>query len=132
MTQRVGIDLTSVAAVREAVATHGQAYLRRVFTAQEVTDCAGDPARLAGRFAAKEAALKVLRPAADTAVPWNHIEVVRDRGGYVELVLTGLAADRALDEGLSGFSVSLSHEGEAACAVVSCEVAVSMSVQNGR
>ncbi len=122
MGQRVGIDLTSVAAVRDAVSAHGEAYLDRVYTPRERADCGDDPARLAGRFAAKEAALKVLRPTSDTSLPWNQIEVVRAPGGWVELELSARAAGRARELGLAGFSVSLSHEGEVACAVVSCEV----------
>ena len=118
MGQRVGIDLTSVEAVREAVEAHGERYLRRVYTDREVADCQGDPTRLAARFAAKEAARKVLRPGPGTPLPWPEIEVVRDADGWVDLVLTGRAAARAAEQGLSGFTLSLSHEGASACAVV--------------
>ena len=118
---RVGIDLTSVSGVRDAVAAHGDRYLTRVYTSRELLDCGGDPARLAGRFAAKEAAIKVLRPRQDTALPWSDIEVLRQPGGHVELRLGGSAALRAEQEGLAAFSVSLSHEGDAACAVVLAE-----------
>jgi holo-[acyl-carrier protein] synthase len=118
MAQRVGIDLTSVEAVRDAISAHGERYLDRVYTPAEQADCAGDPARLAGRFAAKEAALKVLRPATTDALPWNDIEVVRETGGHVELRLAGRAAAHASAQGLQDFAVSLSHEGDAACAVV--------------
>ena len=120
MAQRVGIDLTSVSAVRAAVSEHGERYLERVFTQRERADCDADPSRLAARFAAKEAAIKVLRPDPSTALPWSHIEVVRAPGGHVELELAGLAAEHAQAHGLSGFAVSLSHEGDAACAVVLC------------
>jgi holo-[acyl-carrier protein] synthase len=121
MASRVGIDLTSVSDVQDAIAAHGDRYLSRVYTPQELQDCAGDPARLAGRFAAKEAAIKVLRPGQETALPWSDIEVVRQPGGHVELRLGGLAAERASHEGLEGFAVSLSHEGNTACAVVLAE-----------
>jgi len=121
MASRVGIDLASVSDVREAVAAHGDRYLRRVYTPQELLDCGGDPARLAGRFAAKEAALKVLRPRRDTALPWSDIEVRRDPEGWTELRLVGSAALRAEHEGLASFSVSMSHEGDTACAVVMAE-----------
>lgn len=121
MASRVGIDLASVSEVREAVAAHGDRYLTRVYTAQELLDCGGDPARLAGRFAAKEAAIKVLRPGQDTALPWSDIEVLRRPGGHVELRLGGSAAQRAQHEGLLAFSVSLSHEGDTAVAVVLAE-----------
>ncbi|MCU1601186.1 MAG: acpS [Frankiales bacterium] len=121
MASRVGIDLASVSDVREAVAAHGDRYLRRVYTPQELVDCGGDPARLAGRFAAKEAAIKVLRPRRDTALPWSDIEVLRHSDGWTELRLGGSAALRAEHEGLAAFSVSLSHEGDTACAVVMAE-----------
>ena len=118
MSSRVGIDLTSVTAVREAVHEHGERYLSRVYTPQELTDCAGDPGRLAGRFAVKEAAIKVLRPATDMPLPWRDIEVVREPDGHVELRLLRRAAAQAVAQGLDGFAISLSHEGDAACAVV--------------
>ena len=121
MASRVGIDLASVADVREAVAAHGDRYLRRVYTAQELLDCGGDPARLAGRFAAKEAVIKVLRPRRDTALPWSDIEVLRHPEGWTEVRLAGSAARRAEHEGLAAFSVSMSHEGDTACAVVMAE-----------
>jgi holo-[acyl-carrier protein] synthase len=118
MAQRVGIDLTSVEQVRDAVRVHGERYLRRIYTPAELADCAGDPARLAGRFAAKEAALKVLRPGRSEALPWSEIEVLRAPDGQVELRLAGRAAAHATAHGLADFAVSLSHEGDAACAVV--------------
>lgn len=122
MAQRVGIDLTSVEAVRVAVGAHGDRYLTRVYTPAELADCGGDPARLAGRFAAKEAAIKVLRPRSSEALPWSDIEVVRRPGGHVELHLAGLAAAHAEQQGLEDFAVSLSHEGESACAVVVAQI----------
>ena len=119
----MGIDLASVTEVREAVDAHGDRYLQRVYTTQELLDCDGDPARLAGRFAAKEAAIKVLRPTRDTSLPWSDIEVLRSPEGWTELRLGGSAALRAEDEGLGAFAVSLSHEGDTACAVVVADAA---------
>jgi holo-[acyl-carrier protein] synthase len=128
----VGIDLTSVEVVREAVSAHGHRYLDRVYTPAEQADCAGDPARLAGRFAAKEAAVKVLRPAPDEALPWSDIEVVREPDGHVELRLAGLAAAHADAQGLADFAVSLTHEGDAACAVVVAQTRVEGAGSNCR
>jgi len=66
MAVRVGIDLVSVDAVRQSLSEHGEHYLSRVYSEREVRDCTTpsgpDPERLAARFAAKEATLKVLRP----------------------------------------------------------------------
>ena len=121
MSLRAGIDLTSVDAVRESISTHGQHYLDRVYTEREIKDCTGpggvDPERLAARFAAKEAALKVLRPG-ETGVSLREIEVVRSPAGWVELELTGPAATLARDGGLREFAVSITHEAGYASAVV--------------
>lgn len=118
MGQRVGIDLTTAQDVRDAITRHGEAYLARIFTSGERADCGDDPTRLAARFAAKEAAIKVLRPPATDALPWTDIAVVRLPDGHVELSLTGLAARSAAAQGLQDFAVSLTHEAGAACAVV--------------
>lgn len=121
MPLRVGIDLVSVESVDDAIREHADRYLERIYTARELADCAGSPERLAARFAAKEAVLKILRPD-DDAVPWRTIEVVRNRGGWVELALSGPAAARARETGVTGFAVSLTHEATFASAVVVAEL----------
>lgn len=124
MSVRAGIDLVSVDAVRDSLAAHGERYLGRVFTEREVQDCTGatgiDAERLAARFAAKEAALKVLRPG-EVGLSLKEIEVRRAPGGWVELELSGPAAELAADGGLSDFAVSITHEaGWASAVVVAC------------
>ncbi len=122
MALRVGTDLVEIRSVRESVERFGTDYLERVFTPSELTDCTGeagvDPARLAARFAAKEATLKVLRPSPDEAVPWRSIEVVRAPGGWVELELHDAAAALAASAGLTELAVSLTHECDYASATV--------------
>lgn len=122
---RVGIDLVSVDSVQESVRTHATRYLERVYTESELQDCrteAGlDAERLAARFAAKEAALKVLRPS-DEGVAWRAIGVRRDPAGWVDLELSGRAAALAEDAGVAELAVSLTHEGPFASAVVVAEL----------
>ena len=125
---RVGIDLTSVASVRDSISTHAEHYLDRVYTGGELAECqtpAGlDAERLAARFAVKEAAMKVLRPTEHDAVPWNTIEVRHaDASGSVEIELSGRAAELAAESGLGELSASLTHESEFAAAVVVAEMA---------
>ena len=92
MAVRVGIDLVSVDTVRESIREHGDRYLERIYTEAELRDCLGAegtvPERLAARFAAKEATIKVLRPT-DQPIPWRNIEVIRHPSGWVELELSG-------------------------------------------
>jgi holo-[acyl-carrier protein] synthase len=123
---RVGIDLMSVDAVEESIRVHAGRYLRRVYTSRELRDCATsggapDARRLAARFAAKEAALKVLR-AGDEAVPWQTVGVLTDRFGRPSIELTGAAAELARRRGVEALDVSLTHEGPFAAAVVVARV----------
>lgn len=124
MPLRVGIDLVDTGAVRDSISVHGSRYLERVYSADEVSDCttatAVDPERLAARFAAKEAAFKVLR-AGDEAVSWREVEVRRDPSGWVELLLRGQAARLAEQAGIGEMALSLSHEQGFAAAVVVAE-----------
>lgn len=122
MAIRVGIDLVSADAVRAALqAPHARRYMERVYTELELQDCrtaAGvDPERLAARFAAKEATLKVL-PAGGGGVSLRAIEVRREESGRVHLHLSGRAAQLAADAGLTDFAISLTHEGGFGAAVV--------------
>src|SRR6478609_7801 len=72
---------------------------------------------LAARFAAKEATFKVLRPHG-VAPGWKDVEVHKATGGWTELRLTGTAAEVAAAAHLHDFSLSFSHEGSTATAVV--------------
>ena len=125
MALRVGIDLASVAAVQASVEAHADRYLSRVYTDHELQECqtaAGlDPERLASRFAVKEAAMKVLRPADSDAIPWTAIATRRGATGVVEIELTGPAAEAAAEAGLGELAASITHEAEFAAAVVIAE-----------
>jgi holo-[acyl-carrier protein] synthase len=121
---RVGIDLVRVEDVRRSLATFGEAYLRRLFTADELGYARAPGAsadvtaeRLAARFAAKEATRKVLC-LGETGVGYSSIEVVRAPSGACSLALHREAREVALRERLAELSLSMSHEGEYATAVV--------------
>lgn len=119
---RVGTDLVEVATVAESLRRFGRDYLERIFTADEIVYCVsgGDEQvrRLAARFAAKEACIKVLRPL-DGGIDWRCIEVRKMPGGWCDLLLHGGVADFAAAQRLSHWSVSVSHERDYAVAVVS-------------
>jgi holo-[acyl-carrier protein] synthase len=118
---RVGFDLAAVGSVAAALAgPNRDRYLRRVFTAREVATCRGrggiDPARLAQRFAAKEAVIKVL-PAGD-GIALSSIETAIDAAGRARVALTGSAADAAAKAGIERLELSLAHAAGAAVALV--------------
>ncbi len=125
MAVRVGIDLVAVAAVRESIDVHADRYLNRIYTDRELGDCRTpegvDALRLAARFAAKEATLKVLRPD-EEGISWRSIEVRRQPAGWVELSLSGRAAALAEQAGVCDLALSLTHEDGFASAVVVAEL----------
>jgi len=124
---RVGMDMVSVSDVAGSLERFGDRYVRRLYTKDEADYCraaAGRASaeRFAARFAAKEAAVKVLRPS-DPWGDWRAIEVRRDPGGWTDVVLRGLAATLAARAGIIALHLSLSHTGEYATAVVVAELA---------
>ena len=122
----VGIDLVSPETIVDSIGAQGDRYLERVFTAGELADCrtpeGADPSRLAARFAAKEATIKALRPAADDALPWREIEVRRGQDGLPRLTLSGSAATLATERGVLEVAVSLSNHKGMASAIVIAEL----------
>jgi holo-[acyl-carrier protein] synthase len=122
---RVGFDLVAVGSVEEALrASHGEHYLKRVYTEREILDCRTatgvDPERLAARFAAKEATIKIL-PMDGDGMSLQTIEVLREPSGRVHLQLTGRAAALAAEAGVIDLALSIAHEGGFAAAVVVAE-----------
>jgi holo-[acyl-carrier protein] synthase len=119
MSTGLGIDLTSTNEVREAIVRFGDRYLERVYTSGELRDCGGDPARLAARFAAKEATNKALM--VRDRLPWRTVEIRHSPSGAPSLILSGAARTLARERGYQRFAVSLTHERDYAAAVVIAE-----------
>jgi holo-[acyl-carrier protein] synthase len=120
---RVGIDLVSPEEVRASVSAHGERYLERIYTVEELRDCAAEPLRLAARFAAKEATMKALGRT-DEPLPWHSIGVRSDADGRPSLELTGPAAALAAERGVVDLAVSLTHERQLAGAIVLAETEI--------
>ena len=115
----VGIDLVQVS--RLAARADHATFLDRAFTPAEQQWCAGDPTRLAGRWAAKEAAMKALGRGLGQ-IPMTDIEVLAEPSGAPRLELAGAAADAAGAAGWTSWAVSIAHDGGYATAVVVAQV----------
>jgi holo-[acyl-carrier protein] synthase len=118
---RVGLDLAVSDHVRDSIRTHGDFYLRRVFTPAELRECRRggdvDPCLLAARFAAKEAAFKVLE-VGDRAVSWRDVEVRGGQRDQPNLALSGSAAKLAQAKGIREMGLSVACARGVAVAVV--------------
>jgi len=111
-----GIDLIEIERIAESIDRHGERFLTRIFTPQERETCAGRVESLAARFAAKEAVAKALSSGID-GFGFLEIEITRQPNGAPGLVLHGAAAERAKQQGLKHWSISLSHNQSHATAI---------------
>lgn len=117
MPMTVGMDLIDTDEVRESLRLHGDRYLARVYTRREAQECGRNPRQLAGRFAAKEATMKLLR-AGDEPLPWRSIEVRSAPEGGLAIELSGAAAALAQRRGLGELAVSVTHRRSLAAALI--------------
>ncbi len=121
MLLKVGTDICSVKRIRAAYERFGERFLDRILTAQEKRYVLSQPrhlfGRLAGRFAAKEAASKALGTGW-YGVGWKDFEIVRLASGEPTIKLHGRAIEIAKQKGLSDWVLSISHEHEFATSTV--------------
>ena len=117
----LGVDLAEVDRIQTAIERHGQAFLMRVFTPNEIAYCErhrNKYERYAGRFAAKEAAMKALGTGWRRGVRWLDIEVTRNSAGKPSLHLNGRAREFADHLRVKHISLSVTHSANTAFAQV--------------
>ncbi|KHO18150.1 holo-ACP synthase [Mycolicibacterium setense] len=115
---RVGCDVVALEEIENSLASFGERFLAKIYTADEVATCAGPNRlpRLAARFAAKEATMKAFaRP--DAAFLPLEIEVVAV-DHLPTLRLAGSAAQLAAEQQWQEISLSITHAECHAAAVV--------------
>ena len=116
----IGVDIESISRVDRLLARYGDRFVERVFTDGEAAYSLRRkyPAQhLAGRFAAKEAAMKALGTGRALGVLWRNVEVVRVTGPP-QLRLHGAAAQRLDAMGAHKALVTITHSSDLALAQV--------------
>ncbi len=113
----VGVDVIEIDRIADVIARHGDRFLNRIYTEDEVTHCRGRVAELAARFAAKEAVMKALGTGV-RGISWREIEVLPNRRGKPLVFLYGKADRRAKEIELRGLEISLTHSRQFAIASV--------------
>lgn len=114
-----GVDLVHCPRIQRVWDSHGQRFLDRIYTPAEQKYCLlGGHAivRLAGRFAAKEAVMKVLGTGWRGGIEWTDIETLPDPLGRPLLTLHGGTRTFAEQLGVVQVLVSISHSGDYAMA----------------
>lgn len=120
----LGLDLTRIERLEQAYARHGERLLERLFTPEERRYCDARRARFvhyAGRFAVKEAVMKVLGTGWAQGVRWIDIEVLRASGKAPELRLHGASAAIARARGFARVLITITHDAGLAAAVAVAE-----------
>lgn len=107
-----GFDLVECRRIQDVLERHGDRFLARILTDMErrYVESKRDPLpHIAGRFAAKEAVLKVLGTGWRGAIAWTDVEVVNDRAGQPVVRLSGECERIAQGLGVTRVLVSISH-----------------------
>jgi len=117
----LGLDLAEVDRVAGVLDRWGDRFVRRVFRPGELSRSRRHPRaraeHVAGRFAAKEAALKALGTGW-RGLAFRDVEVGRDSHGKPTLSFHGRALDRSRELRVASTEVSITHTGTMAAAVV--------------
>lgn len=118
---RLGLDLVEVDRIEAAVRRWGDAFLARLFLDGELRRERAHPAafaqHVAGRFAAKEAAMKALGTGM-RGVAFREIAVEREASGKPSLRFDGRARRRADALRVEDAELTITHTDRTAAAVV--------------
>lgn len=108
----IGTDIIECSRIAKMIEKHGEIFLTRVYTQNEIAYCSGRKAanqHYAGRWAAKEAVLKALGTGWAHGIQWTNVEVVNQQGGKPNIVLEGMAREISLQQGVREMMISISH-----------------------
>jgi len=107
-----GIDLVDFKRIEQMLERHEDRFLNRVFTSAEqayANSNRDSTQTLAGRFAAKEAVLKLMGTGWRGKIAWTDIEVLNNPSGQPEVTVRGEVEKIAARMGVKQISVSITH-----------------------
>ena len=107
-----GIDLVDFGRIEEMLEKHPERFLKRVYTQTEQADADKHVRRvekLAGRFAAKEAVMKLIGTGWRDGIAWTDIEVVNNPLGQPIVNITGKVKELADEKGIEQITLSITH-----------------------
>ncbi len=127
-----GIDLVDCSRIEAMIERHGKRFIQRVFTAAEQAYAEANKnevEKLAGRFAAKEAILKLMGTGWRGKIAWTDIEIINNSSGQPEVTLDGEVEKIADKLGIKHISVSITHTANFA---IASAIALTQSNENKR
>ena len=108
----LGTDIVEIARIAQMIERHGESFLKRVYTETEVTFCQRrkhSAETFAGRWAAKEAVLKVLGTGFIRGIGFRDVEITSQPSGKPSVVLHGGADEHAKSLGIEEIHITISH-----------------------
>ncbi|QDU41402.1 Holo-[acyl-carrier-protein] synthase [Maioricimonas rarisocia] len=108
----LGTDIIEILRIGEMIERHGELFLQRVYTEQEIRYCQRRKEAIqhyAGRWAAKEAVMKTLGTGFIKGIRWKDIEVVSKRSGAPIIQLAGGALEKSKSLGIDQVLITISH-----------------------
>ena len=115
----IGTDIVEIERIRGMIERHGDHFLHRCYTASEIeyTQRHRDAAvRFAGRWAAKEAVVKVIGTGFIQGITFHDVEIVSLHTCQPTVRLSGEAGRIAAELGISEVKLTISHAREDATA----------------
>ncbi len=107
-----GIDLVDFDRIEQMLGRHGERFCERVFTLRELADADKVKNRiekLAGRFAAKEAVMKLVGSGWRGGVAWTDIEVINNELGQPIVTISGKLKELAGQQQIEQITLSITH-----------------------
>ena len=118
----IGVDVVALDRIEALCACRPKQFAERIFTEKEREHFLPQPAiaRIAARFAVKEAVSKALGTGIGK-IAWQDIETVNTASGQPQVNLYGQAAILAAEKGVKNVHCSISHEKTVAVAMIILE-----------
>ena len=108
----IGTDITECLRIARMIERHGELFMNRVYTPEEIRYCQNRKLRtehFTGRWAAKEAILKALGTGWRKGISWQDIEIRNQPGGRPVAVIRGGAKDVCDELGITDVLITISH-----------------------
>lgn len=108
----LGTDIVEIVRIGEMIDRHGESFLNRIYTEEEIRYCQKRKhcnEAFAGRWAAKEAIMKVLGTGFVRGIGWQDIEVLAEKNGKPYVKMQGGAGEHARRIGLDEVLITISH-----------------------
>ena len=108
----IGNEIVECLRIARMIERHGELFLNRVFTQQEIRYCMSrkqSTQHYAGHWAAKEAVFKALGIVRGPGLRWLDLDIREDGPGKVTVGMRGGVRDKILERGIREIMVTMAH-----------------------